>query len=234
MRILIVEDEMMIAETIKIYIEERGHVSVGIVISYDEALEEINTKEIDLVLIDVRLYGKKSGIDLAIFLSENTIIPYVFLTSQFDKRVLENAMATAPSGYLTKPIQKETLWTTIELALNNHALRKGDKQKIIKFNDGKNVILLAENSIDFIKSDHVYLNIHAKDQKFLTRQSLLEFGENLSDKIFFQCHRSYIVNVSKITHIGSNHISIGSNEIPISRIRRRAILTFLEAQNKSK
>ncbi len=222
MKILIVEDEMLIAETIKLYLEERGHSPTGIVISYEEAIEFLQSNEPDLVLLDVRLYGPKSGIDIANYLVDKTDIPFVFLTSQYDKKVLQNAMATNPGGYLTKPIQKESLWTTIELAYNNHLNNKVKRQRIVKINDGVNTVFLAENAIDFIESDHVYINIHAEDQKYVVRQSLQYFKDNhLSDKVFFQCHRSYIINVNKVHHIGRNSVLIREKKVPISRVRRK-------------
>ena len=229
MKILIVEDEMLIAETIKLYLQERDFSAVGIAISYDEAVQWIDSADIDLVLLDVRLYGSKSGIDIANYLVSHTGIPFVFLTSQYDKKILKNAMATNPGGYLTKPIQKETLWTTIALAYNNHLNNAIKRQRIVKFNDGINTIFLPENAIDYIESDHVYINIYTEDQKYVVRQSLQHFMENyLSSETFFKCHRSYIINLNKINFVGRNSVEINSHKVPISRVRRKEFQKIMQ------
>ncbi|MBK7010747.1 MAG: response regulator [Saprospiraceae bacterium] len=119
LKILIVEDEILIGETIKIYLRERGHIPMDIVISYEEALQAISLSLPDVVLVDIRLFGEKSGIDLAeVIQNQYDQLPIVFLTSQYDVRVSNKALELNPSGYLVKPIQKESLWTTVELAYN--------------------------------------------------------------------------------------------------------------------
>jgi len=69
-KILIVEDEILIAETIKTYLNERGHIITEIAISYEEAIDAYQREQPDVILLDVRLYGKKSGIDVAEYLDE--------------------------------------------------------------------------------------------------------------------------------------------------------------------
>ena len=85
LKVLIVEDEVLIAETIRMYLEELNYIVTAICISYEEAIETFHLNTPDLGLLDIRLFGSKSGIDVAHYL----YIPvnkhqYVFLTSQFD------------------------------------------------------------------------------------------------------------------------------------------------------
>jgi len=84
--VLIVEDELLIAETIKLYLQERDHKVVGIAISYDEATALIESERPDIALIDIRLYGEKSGIDVANFIKKTgRPVPFVIVSSQYDQ-----------------------------------------------------------------------------------------------------------------------------------------------------
>jgi len=109
-KILIVEDEVIIADTIKRYLTQNGHQVVGNAISYQEAESIYIEKKPDLVLLDIRLSGTKTGIDVAYFIQQQTDPkPFIFLSSQLDSRSLNSAKETFPAGYLSKPIQKNTL-----------------------------------------------------------------------------------------------------------------------------
>ena len=226
MHVLIVEDEILIAETIKLYLAERGHTTSAIAISYEEAIVALSDPTIDMVLLDVRLYGERSGIDVAKHIDENLNLPFVYLTSQFDKRIIDNAKLTSPHGYLTKPIQKETLWTTIEIAVDNFSKGKKEvsEEKVIKIRDGATSYLIAEDSILFVNSEHVYITIHTVDKIYTLRYGLSEIKSELTTDKFIQCHRSYIVNKSQVTRYDSSFLFIQEQKIPISRRRKKEIL----------
>ena len=106
LNILIVEDEVLIAQMLKLHLQEKGYSVQAICISYQEAVENYQQQHPDLVLLDIRLYGQKSGIDFAHFLLEQPKkTPFVYLTSQYDRRIFDLALQTNPYGYITKPIQ---------------------------------------------------------------------------------------------------------------------------------
>jgi len=227
-KILIVEDEILIAETIKTYLNERGHIITEIAISYEEAIDAYQREQPDVILLDVRLYGKKSGIDVAEYLSEQSIsTPYIYLTSQFDKRIVETAMTTKPQGYLTKPIQKETLWTTVELALFN--AQNEEANKTLHINDGAESHILNTDEIVYISSNHVYINIHMKDEStHIIRNSISQILDELNPEIFMQSHRGYIINLNYVESYNKMHVIVAKEEIPISRSRRSEMKTKME------
>lgn len=226
LKILIVEDEILIAETIKIYIEERGHHVVNIAISYDEAIRSYHLRKPDLVLLDIRLYGQKSGIDVASFIiDQKGSVPFIYLTSQYDQRILNHALTTNPYGYLTKPIQKESLWTSIESAYNLY-LSKNAEDKMITIQDGKNNYQIKVNEILYIQADHVYskiVNIHQKE--LIIRKTLQQVLEIMDFDFIIYCHRSYIVNSKYITSWNQDEIILNKYiPIPISRSRKNEVL----------
>ena len=223
LKILIVEDEVLIGETLKIYLRERGHIPMDIVISYEGALQAISLSPPDVVLVDIRLFGEKSGIDLANEIQNKYAnLPVVFLTSQYDTRVTNKALELNPAGYLVKPIQKETLWTTIELA---HSKMAGQLLEFnVKVNDGTKVHYLNPDQIKYISSDHVYVVIHTTNMGNITlRMSLNEVSGLFNSPQFIRCHRSYIINKKFISQYNGNSFVIDNTTIPISRSNKSEI-----------
>lgn len=234
LKILIVEDEVLIAETIKIYLEERGHSITDAVISYEEAMQTIKNNKPDLALIDIRLYGQKSGIDLAEEITkQNYNLPYVFLTSQFDTRILNRAMESKPHGYLIKPIQKESLWTTMELAHHNFTL--SEEENKLKISDGSNTYFLQSDDIMYISADHIYVNIHTQSKgTIVIRMTLTDLYNKLDSNQFIQCHRSYIVNLKYVSKYDVNSFTINDEIIPVSRGNKTEIKKILENTNENR
>jgi len=118
-RILIVEDDPIIAEDILDALEDKGYVVSAIAHSYEQALEELDSRTIHLAVLDVNLEAEKSGIDVANYIHKHKDMPYIFLTSYSDEKTLEMAKSTRPFGYLVKPFQDQTLISTVSLALSN-------------------------------------------------------------------------------------------------------------------
>lgn len=227
-KVLIVEDEILIADTIARYLKAKEFQTADIAISFDEAVELIANETIDIAILDIRLNGKKTGIDLAKHISNlPNPFPYIYLTSQSDKRSLEAAKNTFPAGYLTKPIQKESLYTTLEIALYNHSSGK-DVNHTISINDGLRLYNLSPDTICFIQADHVYCTIHLEDGKLISvRRSLKQLLDILPSKTFVQVHRSYLVNINKVEQKDSSQITIAQQNIPISRSKRKHLEDML-------
>ncbi len=230
LRILIVEDEVLIAETIKLYLEEQGHQVQDICISYEEAVESYLKNKPDLIILDIRLYGANSGIDYAHFLqdqSEKT--PFIFLTSQHDRRIFDLALETSPHGYLAKPIQKESLWTTVETAYQ--LFKKGEKP-IITFTlfDGQKKYKVDEREIVCVKSDHIYSNVHLVDgRKIVTRKPLSQFLKHIQSQLLFRCHRSFIINTLHVNDWDNNSVTLVNGDVvPVSRSRRDMLMELLQ------
>jgi len=218
LNILIVEDEILIAEMIGDYLKEFGHNILEIAVSYDEAISQFNLIKPDIILLDIRLYGEKSGIDFANFLiQKGETTPIVYLSSQYDQRTLKFALDTNPYGYLTKPISKETLWTSIEAAYQLY-LTKNPRYFNLEIFDGKNHHNLNIYNILYIKADHVYVNIFLVDgQQMNTRKTLRQIVEILDGTIMVQCHRSYLVNLNQIKSWNADSMKLSNGRlIPVS------------------
>lgn len=229
LKILIIEDEIFIAETIKMYLVERDHEIISIAISYDEAVQSFNLRKPDLVILDIRLYGEKSGIDFANFLiTQSETPPYIFLTSQYDTRILEMALKTNPYGYLTKPFQKESLCTAVDAAYNLYSF-KNEKVESAIISDGKRNHLIKFKDILYIQAEHVYTNIfNVNGEKITVRKSLQELFEYFACNYLMYCHRSYIININHIQKWNNDElILINAIVIPISKTRRDEVMNKL-------
>jgi len=227
-KVLIVEDEILIADNIKRFLLQKGYDVTGIAISYLEAVRLYEIIKPDIVLLDIRLNGFKSGIDVAHYINnQSSRTPFIFLTSQMDPKNIEAAKQTYPSGYLSKPIQQESLCATIEIALYNFR-SKNELEKVIRLHDGNTKHILLVDEISFVQAEHVYVKVFKKDgDHILHRSTLKDVLSKLPDDQFVQTHRSYVVNIRHITSWDTNSIYIGKEEIPMSRSKKKDVLEML-------
>jgi CheY-like chemotaxis protein len=119
-RILIVEDEVVIAMEIEAMLEQLGYSVTGHASRGEEAIELAGQQRPDLVLMDIRLKSEMDGVTAAEKIFRLYKIPVVFLTAHSDPSTLERAMMIQPYGYIIKPFRKNELFTTIEIALYKH------------------------------------------------------------------------------------------------------------------
>jgi CheY-like chemotaxis protein len=140
-RIMLVEDENVVAADIQESVAGLGYDVVGAAATGTEALRLAVKTMPDLVLMDIKLKGALDGIDVAGALYDELKIPVVYLTAHADAGILERAKRTAPAGYVLKPFDDRTLRTAIEIAFDHH---RRERQLI----DGGERLATAVGSID--------------------------------------------------------------------------------------
>jgi len=114
-KILIVEDEFVVANALRLTLLQAGYVITGIASSAEEADQHLQNQKPDFVLLDIQLDGNRSGIDLAMKLNENNIA-FIYLSANSNQKVLEEAKATDPYGFLVKPFREKDLLVTLDIA----------------------------------------------------------------------------------------------------------------------
>ena len=119
-RIVIVEDEAIIAKDLQWRLEQLGYVVPFIVSNGKDAVSRVDEDSIDLILMDIMLMGDMDGIEAAGVIHEKTDIPVIYLTAYADEDILERAKITEPFGYMIKPVGNRELQSTIEMALYKH------------------------------------------------------------------------------------------------------------------
>lgn len=123
-RILVVEDEILVARDLQQQLTEMGYDVPDIAGAGAEALEKVEALNPDLVLMDIRLRGDMDGVAAAEQVRSRFGIPVVYLTAYADDTTVQRAKTTEPFGYILKPFQERELETTIEIALYKHAAER--------------------------------------------------------------------------------------------------------------
>ncbi|MFC7445883.1 MULTISPECIES: LytR/AlgR family response regulator transcription factor [Mesoflavibacter] len=230
-KILVVEDEILIADNICDTLEDLGYYTFEPAINYTEAITILKTEKPDIALLDINLSGAKSGIDIAKEINEKYQIPFVFLTSNTDKDTVGLAKQVQPQAYLVKPFTQEELFTSIEIAISN--FNKKDSPSIKNKAENKGSLFVKEKGmfiklnfedILYIKSDHVYVEIILYNaKKHVIRISLNDIIHKLPDN-FIRVHRGYIVNYNHLEKIQTNMLVINGLEIPLGKKYKENLL----------
>jgi len=223
-RILVVEDEMIIADDICDALDDLGYEALEPAINYTEAILRIEEEKPDIAILDIQLSGKKTGIDIAKKIRESYDFPFIFLTSNSDALTVIQAKEVMPPAYLVKPFSKDELYTSIEIALHNFSKKIGEvdtKNLIIKdslfVKDKGFYSKIHFDDILYLKSSHVYIEIVLKsNKKMVVRTSLNDILEKLNDS-FVRVHRGFIINTKYLSQITQTSVKVSNEEIPIGK-----------------
>ena len=128
-KILIVEDEIIIAKDIERILLNLGYSVTSIVTDGKKSLTQVEEDNPDLVLMDIVLHGKLKGIETARRIRTRFDIPIIYLTAHSHKNIVNKAKIAEPFGYLVKPVDEKNLHTTIQIALYKHAIEKRVKER---------------------------------------------------------------------------------------------------------
>ena len=208
-KILIVEDQVLIANYIKNLLKDNDLTDVELAFTVEEATDKINFKNPDIILLDINLHGKDTGILWAKEFVKNSQI--IFITGQTEKETMLKAFEVNPVTYLTKPVKESDLIAAIELA------KIKNKVNYVIVKNGFDELKVNFEDILFLKSDKNYVDIQLVNKTITVRNTLDNFYKELDSDIFCRVHRSYVVNKSKVTQKKSSSIKINEFELPISR-----------------
>jgi DNA-binding LytR/AlgR family response regulator len=238
-KIGVVEDEVIIADSICAVLRQLGYETCEPSTRYSEALEMIKTEKPDLLLLDINLAGSKDGIQLAAEIKTRFDLPFIFLTANSDSATVERAKTVEPPAYLVKPFNKNELYTSIEICLSNYALQKHKTTQAtshsenfivndaIFIKDGYTFVKVFLKDIYYLQSDHVYVKVITKDKEFLIRSSLQHYAENFDPQKFFRIGKSHIINVDHIQKLDGASVTIKGNVLPMAKQFRDELLKRL-------
>lgn len=226
--ILIVEDELIIAEGIKQLLLRQGYKVVGIAPSAVEAISIIMEGDVDLALVDITLVGEKNGIWLGEYIRKQCHLPFVFLTSHADEKTLKEALLSNPDGYVLKPFTEAELTTTIEIAYQKFNAKNSDRQEHVDpsflLKDGVNFVKVSLADTLFIKSDKNYIEVHHKGGVVKVRGSIKELLNEYNFSTLVQIHRSYIINIKAVNGYDAFDVLIADFRIPLGGIYKEVFI----------
>lgn len=128
-KVLVVEDEAIVAESIRIKLKKMGYSVISMASSADEAIKKTEEYLPDLVLMDIVLQGEMDGIEAAGQIHTRFDIPIVYLTAYSDEKTLLRAKITEPFGYIIKPFRERELQVAIEISLFKHDMERKLKER---------------------------------------------------------------------------------------------------------
>lgn len=215
-KILIVEDEPIIADELEALLSDLGYEIVGIALDAEEAIEFIKKESPELILLDISLDGDIDGVMLAEIINEKFQIPFVFLTSHADKLTVNRVKRTKPSGFILKPYNEKELASNIEIALYKSAPIKSISDDFF-IKDGSSWVKINHSDILYAQADDNYTLIFTQDKKYILSSTLKKLETGLPKDKFMRIHRSYIVNLKKIDKISDGFVIFNKKNIPIGR-----------------
>jgi DNA-binding NarL/FixJ family response regulator len=124
-----VEDEILIAEELRERLSRLGFFVIAVVDSAEEGVAIATSERPDVVLMDIRLKGAKDGVQAAEEIHGLVDVPVVYLTAHSDRLTVERAKRTHYDGFILKPFRAKELQSTIEIAIQRHALRTSEKEQ---------------------------------------------------------------------------------------------------------
>lgn len=215
MRIVIGEDEVLIAEHLADIVKSFKHEVVGIGHSKAMIIELIDKLNPDLILLDIRMEHEYDGIEIGNYIKQNSAVPFIYITAHSDKNIIEKALPTKPSGYIIKPFKPMDVYTAIQIASDKFRDSKTDNFLMLK--DKHQKVKVYTYNITFMKADNNYVEIHTHHKIYIDRNSLENLNDKLQSEDFIRVHRSYIINKTYIKALTTNEVEIDGFKLPISR-----------------
>lgn len=237
LQVLIVEDDPLYAVELQMLVEEIGYEVLAVVESSGEALDLIFSKQPDLILMDIDIKGRLNGIQVGLKVKALNI-PILYITSFDNSNYHRKAAKSHMIGYLVKPLSKYSIQSAINLAMQQIA----SQQTPPRNSPGKEEEDFVLNDYFFFKKRHVYQKVSIKEfcvieadgdyinvyteggEKYVARMSMNHIEKQLPSTSFFRVHRSYIINLTKISAVNfSENVLVSEGKaVPISKSKKKA------------
>ncbi len=235
MKVLVVEDDELIAESLTDILDVLGHESIGTAADAETAIALCNQVHPDIALLDIQIGGDLDGIELAEILHDDFDIPFVFTTAFADGSTLSRAKERGPFGYVIKPYGTNDINAALEVAINAFKRLKEAEVHVspqiidhsIMLKVDTKLIKVRVDDILYIEAKGDYGVFKTKDSSYIVHTTMKRVQDRLTKYNFQKVHRSYVVNLSKITDIEDSNMVIEDKLIPISRANKDMLMKRL-------
>ncbi|HEY9046838.1 MAG TPA: LytTR family transcriptional regulator DNA-binding domain-containing protein [Ohtaekwangia sp.] len=232
-KVLIVEDQLLIAEDIASKLVKHSLEVAGTCGSGEEAIEMVEDIAPDLILMDINLSGAMDGISTARVILDKYDVPIIYLSEYVDTKTIDRAKKTMPAAYLSKPFQEADLIRSIDLAFSNARAKREHQSPWVKdhvFLRSKNqYIKLHLEDIIYLEADRSYCYIVTEQEVHTMTTSMNHVYEQLNNRDFMKIHRSFVININKITALDGNIVRLGGEkQVQMSKDYRDELMSRLK------
>ncbi len=240
-KILVVEDEMLIGAKISMLLTNLGYEVTGILPRGEDALVHVEENKPDIIVLDINLKGEIDGIETAALLQRKNI-PVIYLTANSDDATFNRAKLTRPTAFISKPFKQLDLQRAIELTIihlveaDPFAVKPIDVQEeqpfilvdriFVRYTGRMVKIMLMD--ILYMEADRNYSRIFTSQKEFMLSVTLKYIEDKLRIPFFMRVHRSYLVNMMHINQVLESDVMIGDKAIPLGTGMREKLMQRMQ------
>ncbi|MBN2282186.1 MAG: PAS domain S-box protein [Candidatus Marinimicrobia bacterium] len=202
-RILIVEDELIIANDLLLTLKDMGYEVAGIATNSRETLKYLNEGKVNLVLVSISISDQISGIEIAYIIGENYNLPVVFLTSHSEQSLIREALEAKPYGYLYKPVSNDDIRATLEMAFFKHEMeqelkRSEARYKNIFHSTGTATFIMDANARIIMANERMLELTEISEQELLDCDNIFQF---VAPKYQDMVRNNYFARLSRDSNV---------------------------------
>lgn len=208
-KLLIVEDERIVAKDIQSTLQNLGYEILAMVSSGEEAVSRAAEMRPDLVLMDIMLKGQMDGIQAAQVIQDRFSIPVIYLTAYADSSTLQRAKITTPFGYILKPFEERELHTTIEMALYRHQMDRKFRESEDRF---RTLTETATDGIIVLDEESSMLYVNPAVEKIFGYASAEMLGASLTTLMPDNIRQTHLERMARYIETGEQPLNWESIE----------------------
>lgn len=245
-RIVIIEDELIVSEDLRQTLEGEGYLVTGCFDTAEEGLRHIRETPIDLAMVDIRLKGPMTGIELTEEIRSVRPMPVIYITANSDEDTYQQARRTRPQAFLAKPFNARTLLAAVDLAFYNFSENR-EAEGILDANplEGKTQAYptaegffvraggrhrrIKSEELYYAEADGSYTKVVTTDGTYTVSQNLSTFQRKVNLPCLYRVHRSYLININRVDSFDEAYIYLGKTPVPLSKTYRSDFLNLMNA-----
>lgn len=242
MRVLVAEDDILVANKVQSSLANRGYTVIGPARKGKEAIELSQEEMPDMAILDWELADDVTGLEIAASLNSKADIPIIFITGRLEEEVREKAMAQNAFAFLNKPFNERNLMNAIDLAIKAFGEKRflstglGDadepnkakpKSHIFIKKKGKYIKVVVAHIL-FIEAQRHDVVLYTTNGQVLVNTNISSILEELNNPKMVKVHRSYAVNTEHVDSFDEANIHISNKAIPLSKSHRKEFMDGLD------
>jgi two-component system, LytTR family, response regulator LytT len=214
-RILIVDDDVLISETLKDYLQKLGYSQIRMTHSKKETFALLESWKPQVALLDIRMEELYDGLEIGELFRNEFKIPFMYVTAHADMEMTQRILKTKPDGYITKPIRMNELMVNLGMVVQR--FEKEQEGIVLEFKNAYEIEHVYLNELIYIKAEGNYVEIYLESRKIVIRNTLEGILLEMRNENILRIHRSYAINIAKIKKHSSLEVMLENITLPISR-----------------